>query len=257
MNSEIAMSAVALIVSTSVALIAYAFTRANSDRPILVFTLHSGKRWHVDNVGNGPALNILVADLAADGATQKIVNCAPVPAGGRFGVPWLQGGHELVAIYSDVHNRHFTTVCGSNRNRFARRNLYPKMKANRDQWIEDPVFEGRHEVRITERELSNLTPLELLLLRNSIYAKHGYIFPTPDFRAFFERDPNYTPRDANSERIEAKFTLGERAETHMILGMYYRHPQRYSGPYQELLDPNNQIRVPALLADRKKPVGVT
>jgi hypothetical protein len=162
-------------------------------------------------------------------------------------VPWLTGKHELVAIYTDVLGRTYTTVCGFNRNKFARKNLFPDMEANRDQWLEDPIYAGRHEAKVTEKDLKDLSPLQLLLLRNSIYAKHGYIFPSQDFATFFSRQPGYVPRESTLDAVEAKFTLGETADAHTILGVYYRHPDRTKGPFPELQNPDCAIDVPPLL----------
>jgi hypothetical protein len=158
-----------------------------------------------------------------------------------------------VAIYTDVRDRAYTTVCGFNRNSFVRKNLFPEMKANRDQWLEDPIYAGRYEARITEAELAGMSPLQLLLLRNSIYAKYGYIFPSEDFAAFFSRQPGYEPRERRRDAVEAQFTRGETAEAHMILGVYYRHPTPAKSTFPELLRPECDVEVPALLTRRTLP----
>lgn len=38
-----------------------------------------------------------------------------------------------------------------------------------------------------------LSPDKLLLLRNAIYAKHGYVFKNPDLNEFFKACESYIP----------------------------------------------------------------
>lgn len=48
--------------------------------------------------------------------------------------------------------------------------------------------------RLTAAELAGLTAVELRLLRNEIYARHGHIFQAKDLRDHFSRQPWYRPR---------------------------------------------------------------
>lgn len=250
MEPDVLLSVISLVIagiSFVLAALSHRFSKQNADRPVLVFSLAIGRRWQLDNVGTGPALNITVADRDQDGNSEKVVNCAPLSASGQAAVPWLTGKHELVAIYSDVHGRQYTTICGYNRNRFLRRNVFPEMKANRDQWLEDPIYAGRRDARIKEKDLAGLSSLELLLLRNSIYARHGYKFPREDFAKFFSRQPWYRPHESDLQKVEETFSVGEVAEAHTILGVFYRLGQPIPASFPELLAESSDVRIPPLL----------
>lgn len=47
---------------------------------------------------------------------------------------------------------------------------------------------------LTERDLGSKSPWELRVMRNEIYARHGYIFQTPEMRGYFARQHWYRPR---------------------------------------------------------------
>lgn len=47
---------------------------------------------------------------------------------------------------------------------------------------------------LTDGDLDRKSPLELRVMRNEIYARHGYIFTTPEMRRYFARQQWYRPR---------------------------------------------------------------
>ena len=47
---------------------------------------------------------------------------------------------------------------------------------------------------LTEYDLQGLSKYELKIMRNWIFARHGYIFQSDDMKAFFSAQPWYTPR---------------------------------------------------------------
>lgn len=47
--------------------------------------------------------------------------------------------------------------------------------------------------KLTEKQLKNLRKMDLEILKNSIYARHGYSFKKPTFRYFFEATDWYIP----------------------------------------------------------------
>ena len=49
--------------------------------------------------------------------------------------------------------------------------------------------------------LGNFTNNELRLMRNEIYARHGYRFSTPDMQEYFSACPWYSPRDNNDAAV--------------------------------------------------------
>ncbi|MFP4219602.1 MAG: YARHG domain-containing protein [Phormidium sp.] len=48
--------------------------------------------------------------------------------------------------------------------------------------------------RLSETELSQKSKRELDLIRNEIFARHGYIFQTSEYRDYFNGQPWYSPR---------------------------------------------------------------
>lgn len=55
-------------------------------------------------------------------------------------------------------------------------------------------YQQASEKILTSTDVSNLTKTELKIMRNEIYARHGYIFKTSDLKLYFESQSWYTPR---------------------------------------------------------------
>ena len=72
-------------------------------------------------------------------------------------------------------------------------------------------------------ELFPLSLGELELMRNEIYARHGWIFNRPDLRNYFESQPWYRPKrdladpQASNRRVEAELTPVERRNLQIIV----------------------------------------
>jgi curli biogenesis system outer membrane secretion channel CsgG len=66
---------------------------------------------------------------------------------------------------------------------------------------------------LSAAELAPLSKAELKLMRNEIYARHGYIFQTKDMRDYFSRQPWYTPRQ---RAVEQFFSLIEQNNVMLI-----------------------------------------
>jgi hypothetical protein len=52
-------------------------------------------------------------------------------------------------------------------------------------------------VPLTKEDVANLKKADLLIMRNSIFARHGYAFKRRDLRSFFDRQPWYIPVSNN------------------------------------------------------------
>ena len=72
-------------------------------------------------------------------------------------------------------------------------------------------------------ELGPLSLGELELMRNEIYARHGWIFNRPDLRNYFESQPWYRPKgdlsnpQQSNRRVEAELTPLERRNIRIIV----------------------------------------
>ncbi|WP_448701044.1 YARHG domain-containing protein [Mucilaginibacter sp. AW1-3] len=53
---------------------------------------------------------------------------------------------------------------------------------------------------LTKDEVSNLKKTDLFILRNSIYARHGYAFKTPQLRAYFDSEQWYIPMSTDVDK---------------------------------------------------------
>ena len=46
---------------------------------------------------------------------------------------------------------------------------------------------------LTDEDVAGKSPRELKIMKNEIYARHGYIFKTPELKSYFESQPWYKP----------------------------------------------------------------
>lgn len=58
---------------------------------------------------------------------------------------------------------------------------------------QDYILHNSNTVKLKEEDLKNLTKDQLILARNELFARHGYIFNTPEFKEYFESKKWYHP----------------------------------------------------------------
>jgi hypothetical protein len=116
--------------SAIVALFAFAFTmyKGRYDqivavKPALVFVYDGDTGWAIQNIGAGPALNIIVAkkEVGADSSGRgwiQPVRIPPLKKDGIFSIHWdlHNNTHGLGATYQDIWERFYTTHCGNDLN---------------------------------------------------------------------------------------------------------------------------------------------
>jgi hypothetical protein len=96
-----------------------------SVKPVLVFVYDRADGWTVQNIGSGPALNVIVATHEAV-ADEKSFHCwmnptriAPLKKDGGFNLHWI--GHDNVralgATCEDIWDRPYSTTCAKDLNR--------------------------------------------------------------------------------------------------------------------------------------------
>ena len=99
--------------------------------PVLVFEYDGRRGWLVRNVGNGPALNVVVAQKHVSGASRgewfSPVRVPPLSRDGEFSLEWLQhdNARGLGATYDDFlasgeGGQTYTTTCGNDLSSVAR-----------------------------------------------------------------------------------------------------------------------------------------
>jgi len=82
--------------------------------------------------------------------------------------------------------------------------------------------------KLTEAQLKNLKKLELEILRNTIYARHGYAFKKSSVRNFFEMMDWYMPI---SDNVDAELTELEKSNIELLQRMekYAQDTYEYFG----------------------------
>jgi hypothetical protein len=120
------VSAVIASFSAIVALSTFAFTmyKGRYDqivavKPILVFVYDGETGWAIQNIGAGPALNIIVAKKegginSPTGVWLAPVRIPPMKKDGSFPLHWdsHNNTHGFGATYQDTWERFYTTTCG-------------------------------------------------------------------------------------------------------------------------------------------------
>lgn len=108
-----------------------------SVRPVLVFfndefSPEHKTTWSVQNVGNGPALNVVLCG----GKTLQTLDesvCAILPAlapGAKERLSFVKTRLVFVATYSDLRGVKYTSTCSESINVFSSRNRFPRLKPN-------------------------------------------------------------------------------------------------------------------------------
>lgn len=209
-----------------ISLYTYHRTTRSSVRPVLIFSMTTDFLWRVENVGAGPAINVVVAHRQGNAPFVDVTNCYPIAAGSSLDLKWIGVVGCPAAVYTDVFGSAFTTTCSGTTNRVESRNAYKDWKPERDQWLQLLFAEGRFESNLTEEDLVGLTPTELEIRRCEIYARRGYIFKRPDLADYFSRQPWYTPKIRMQAAAYRQLTPAERYEAHLILDVQKRHGLR-------------------------------
>jgi hypothetical protein len=68
--------------------------------------------------------------------------------------------------------------------------------------------------RVSASDMEGLSQVELRLLRNTVYARHGRIFAKPEVRRYFSSRSWYTPRPDYSD---SDLTAADQANIRLIL----------------------------------------
>jgi hypothetical protein len=120
--------------------------------PVLVFVYEPHKGWFLRNVGNGPALNVVVAESDRYENWLNPVRIPPLGKDKEILLPWVEGDHKLGATYEDFlkadagRPRVFTVICSFDLNETSLGSTLRKWADNevRPYWeIEESVRENK------------------------------------------------------------------------------------------------------------------
>lgn len=88
--------------------------------------------------------------------------------------------------------------------------VYPYMEYS------SPIFSDSNQRHLTADDMEQLSPVELLLARSEIYARHGVIFANSDLAAYFEHQSWYVPSVVEDAFDKAAFNDQESANVQLI-----------------------------------------
>ncbi|MFA5122223.1 YARHG domain-containing protein [Zavarzinia sp.] len=159
-----------------------------SSRPVLVFVMQDLYQWELRNIGNGPATVVKIRDSGVKIEQYQITNCFPISAGAATNLSWLRYGWKLSAQYKDVFGRTFVTNCNNCVNKIERDNG-GIWRSTAEEWDQRM---GRVKDRLIN-DMAGKTAWELDIMRNEIFARHGYIFKRNDLSDYFSNQPWYRP----------------------------------------------------------------
>lgn len=135
------ISIISIVLSVSAISITYFIfrkTHKTSVQPVIVFSNLEKEKgdntsWIIENVGNGPALNVLIA-----GGTHQFdwndEDITLIPAIGcniSRRLHWIKQKAALLATYKDIYGREYTTICVHNKHTIKEGNSFPTLKAKK------------------------------------------------------------------------------------------------------------------------------
>src|SRR5580698_10215272 len=89
-----------------------------SIRPLLVFIYDETNGWRLNNIGSGPALELIVASADNDKKWSLPTLYYPMGKDGEVRLKGIQIAEYLAVKYTDIGGRWYSTECGYNRHRF-------------------------------------------------------------------------------------------------------------------------------------------
>lgn len=110
---EIIVSVAAIVIALISLFFAVRSSRAalsTSVAPVIVFSHDPEIGWIAENVGNGPALNVVLYD----GDTKELgraVQAYAIAKGARVELPWAKAPGQLAASWQDVHGDQYCSHC--------------------------------------------------------------------------------------------------------------------------------------------------
>lgn len=115
-----AIAGLALVFSITSFVFLFRLTRQSKKtdiRPVLVFVFAQGEGWKIQNVGNGPALNVRVWHQYKNQDWSETYQAPPVGQDGAVPVHWLPDPNIdlLRAVYQDFQGNPYCSFCKDDR----------------------------------------------------------------------------------------------------------------------------------------------
>lgn len=143
MDVKTLLTAVAVIVSlgsVAVTLFIYKRTATAARKPTLIFE-YSKDGWLLNNVGNGPALNVIVARKNPGADWFDPVRVPGFAKDGTMRLHWCahDNEHGLGASYEDSAGKSYTVTCGDDLSRISEGNRLPAWTRVDRHWKRAPA----------------------------------------------------------------------------------------------------------------------
>jgi hypothetical protein len=93
-------------------LLSFRLMDVRSVKPVLTLTYQNDSGWTLNNIGNGPALNIIVSQKPKGGTWETPVRVAPLATGGHILLQWLHNTSvkSLGVSYTDIDGRRYSSL---------------------------------------------------------------------------------------------------------------------------------------------------
>ena len=141
------LAAVAILVSIGAIVITFWLARrqeAVGIRPVLIFVYDGSIGWKLQNVGSGPALNVLVAQKKSEHWFNP-VRVPPVAAGSEMVLKWLRHVNttSLGVSYVDFKDRPYTSTCKNDLSTTKSGQSFPRWEERdiKRHWDDPPYME--------------------------------------------------------------------------------------------------------------------
>ena len=123
-------SSLALLVS----FLGYRLTAVRNVKPAIIVSYSNESGWHLKNIGNGPALNVVVAQRQESGGWFCPVRVPPLGQGDQFHLAWMEHTNVrwIGATYTDIDGRDYSSECSDDLTRITAGSVFP-------QWSEEQI----------------------------------------------------------------------------------------------------------------------
>jgi len=80
-------------------------------RPVLIFTKRNHNSWYLENVGSGPAIDVLLSDCRTKGGWDSPTRYHSIGVKDKAEILSTRAGDSFAVSYSDVNGRWYSTTC--------------------------------------------------------------------------------------------------------------------------------------------------
>jgi len=117
------------VISATVAWLVSLYSYRRNVRPVLVFTKRGQSTWHLENVGSGPAVNVLVSDSGKKGEWIAATRYHSIGVKDRAELFGINYADSLGAKYSDINGKWYSSICIDSETTIYRKDVLPKWEA--------------------------------------------------------------------------------------------------------------------------------